>query len=350
MSEQPEDTAVDDDSIIELLRTPGLSIKYLDEETKEWIRGFIRRNHIEKGMSLSDMAKLIGNKTSGYTSWLARQVGIRPRDFEEARLAGIHKKVRKYERRPFNGTNQDKAYLLGLKHGDFSACTPFGDVTRVSTSTTHPALINLFTDLFSPYGHVYKNPRYKKDTKTYEWNLQAILDKSFAFLIDARDVCRKWVMDEESTMLAYLAGLVDAEGNIRVYPNHGKTTLLWVAIHNTDLDLIEFAYQCLAKLGCKPLKPYLDKEPGYVSKGFHIVMRKAYWRVLVSRFDEAQSLLQRLPLRHEEKVQTKQLMLSVTKGELWGKVEDAAASLRKSFDEQVSQCTSQAETDFLAHH
>src|SRR3989454_6649939 len=171
--------------VIELLRTPKLSIKYLDDETKQKIRRFLQRLHHEERISLSDIAKLIGNKTSGYTSWLTRQLGIQPRDFEEARLAGIHTKVRKYERMPFDGTDEDKAYLLGLRHGDLSASVPFGDAIRVSTSTTHPAMAELFTKLFSPYGHVYQHPRYKKDTNTYEWNLNSILDQSFDFLLQS---------------------------------------------------------------------------------------------------------------------------------------------------------------------
>src|SRR5438309_479957 len=155
---------------IELLRTHKLSIKHLDEERRQMVRQFIEHLHHEKGISLTDMAKLVGNKTSGYMSWLARQLGIQPRDFEEARLVGIHKKVRKYERKPFDGTDEDKAYLLGLRRGDLSVSRPFGDAIRVSTNSTHPAMAELFTKLFSPYGHVYQHPRYKKDTKTYEWN------------------------------------------------------------------------------------------------------------------------------------------------------------------------------------
>src|SRR5712692_747596 len=171
--------------VIELLRTHKLSIKHLDEERRQMIRQFIQHLHHERGISLMDIAKLIGNKTSGYVSWLFKQLGIQPRDFEEARLAGIHKKVRKYERKPFDGTDEDKAYLLGLRHGDLSASRPFGDATRVSTSTTHPAMAKLFTELFSPYGHVYQHPRYKKDTSSYEWNLQTILDGSFDFLLQS---------------------------------------------------------------------------------------------------------------------------------------------------------------------
>jgi hypothetical protein len=190
----------------------------MDEPTRQRIRSVIQHMHHKRGISLGDIAKLIGNKTSGYTSWLARQLGIRPRSFHEAQRIGIHK-LRKYERKPFDGTDEDKAYMLGLRHGDLSASVPFGDVTRVSTSTTHPALSELFEQLFCPYGHVYKYPRRQKDTNTYEWNLQTILDRSFGFLLESRDKCREWVMRKDGTMLAYLAGLIDAEGNIRIYPN-----------------------------------------------------------------------------------------------------------------------------------
>src|ERR1700722_5720003 len=93
----------EDSQVIELLRTPGLSIKYLDEPTKDRIRRFIQRTHVERGISLVDIAKMIGNKTSRYTSWLTRQLGIQPRAFEEARLKAIKEKRRKYERKPFDG-------------------------------------------------------------------------------------------------------------------------------------------------------------------------------------------------------------------------------------------------------
>ena len=75
---------------------------------------------------------------------------------------------RKYERKPFDGTDEDKAYLLGLRHGDLSVSKPWKGVAKVSTSTTHPAMAELFRSLFEPYGHVYQHPRYKKDTKAYE--------------------------------------------------------------------------------------------------------------------------------------------------------------------------------------
>ena len=341
--------AEEESAVLELLRTPNLSIEHLDPPTKEMVRLYILKKHIEQGVSLGDIAKLIGNKTSGYTSWLTRQLGIQPRAFEEARLNGIHEKVRKYERRPFEGTDEEKAYMLGLKHGDLHAYNPFGDAVRVSTSTTHPALANLFTDLFSQYGHVDRHPRYKKDTGTYEWNFQAILDKSFEFLLEPRDRCREWVLSKESTMLAYLAGLIDAEGHIRPHANP-KTVGIEVSIWNTDIGLLEFAYKCLKQLGYMPLEPYLSQPPGGVSSGFHIARKKAEWRVLLARFEETQSLLRRLPLKHHEKVALKEVALSVAKGDLFEKIAERLSFLKKVFRDETDRYTKQAEAEFLERH
>jgi len=335
-------------AVLELIRNEGLSIEHLDEETRGRIRAVMEYLHWVREVSMTDIAELIGSKTSGYVSWLFKKIEVKARDFEEGRLKGIAD-ARKHKRNPFEGTDEDKAYILGLKHGDLYAYSPFGDAVRVSTSTTHPALANLFTELFSRYGHVYIHPRYKKDTRTYEWNLQVILDNSFAFLLESRDQCREWIAEKESTMLAYLAGLVDAEGNIRIYPNP-RTVGIVVSIWNTDTNLVTFAYTCLAQLGFRPMKPYLHRKAGGVSTGFHLEMKKDYWRVMVGRFEEAQLLVRRLPLRHKEKVEMKEVVLSIAKGDLYNKVAERISCLKGTFKSQTASFTRQAEIEFLARH
>jgi len=250
--------------VLALLRTPGLSIKNLDPATKEKIRLYILAKHIEQGVSLSDIAKLIGNKTSGYTSWLTRQLGIQPRPFEEARLEGIHKKVRKHERKPFDGTDEDKAYLLELLHGDLHASRPWKDAVKISTSTTHPAMAELFISLFEKYGHVYLDPRYKKETDSYEWNLSANLDNSFEFMFMSHAECWNWVSMEDSRILSYLAGLFDAEGTIGVHPNALNISLT-VAYFNTNLELLNQV--CVAWQNWLPSTSTLSPE----TKGYAFV-------------------------------------------------------------------------------
>jgi hypothetical protein len=210
-------------------------------------------------------------------------------------------------------------------------------------------MVELFESLFGQHGHVYKFPRYKKDTGTYEWIVQVILDKSFEFLLEARDKCREWVARQDSTMLAYLAGLVDAEGYIRIYPNP-RTIGITVTIYNTDTELLGFAHLGLTRLGHRPMRLYLHRGPGKASSGFQIELKKAEWRVMIGRFDEAQSLLRRLPLRHREKVGMKELSLSVNKGDLYEKIGDKVRAFRNAVDQEVAEFTKQAETEYLRTH
>ena len=271
------------EELLALLRTRDLSIRNLDAERKGALTLFLVFLHEEKGMSLNDVALLIGNKTSGYTSWLYRELGVKCRPFEEARLKGIREKRRNYERKPFDGTDEDKAYLLGLRHGDLSVSKPWRGVVRVSTSTTHPAMAELFHSLFEPYGHVYQMPRYKKDTKTYEWNLSAIVDDSFHFLLARPSEVADWVMSKPSLVRAYLAGLFDAEGNVSIHASKTYTAVN-ATYYNTDLELIRFVFRALSSLGFHPQHPYLDKKKGFRSPGCHIEMKRDYWRVVLGIF------------------------------------------------------------------
>jgi len=343
------DSGSDEDDYLALLRTKGLSIRNLDDAKKEKLRAFLDGLHNGRGMSLTDIAKLVGNKTSGYTSWVCRELGVRRRPFEEARLKGIREKRRKYERTPFDGTEEDKAYLLGLRHGDLSVSRPWNGVVRVSTSTTHPAMAELFRSLFEPYGHVYQHPRYKKDTKTYEWNLSAIVDESFEFLLTPRADARNWVMKKESTLLAYLAGILDAEGSVGIYSN-GNTTALQVIVYNTDFDLVTFVHSAWIGLGYTALGPYLDKEKGTVTTKYGIRRQKDYWKVCVAKFEQAQALLTQLPIRHREKRARKSIALERSIGDSWASVQPEVESLRLSIKSERDSFVREAEMKYLVSH
>ena len=337
------------EELLALLRTRGLSIKDLDGPKRAELREFLDYLHNVRGMSLNDVAKLIGNKTSGYTSWVCRQLGVPRRPFEEARLKGIREKRRKYERRPFDGTDEDRAYLLGLRHGDLYVSRPWAGAVRVSTSTTHPAMAQLFKSLFEPYGHVYQHPRYKKGTKTFEWNLLAIVDGSFEFLLDDRRAVWDWVGRRSSTVTSYIAGVLDAEGSIGIWTNKAGTALQLI-FYNTDFDLLTFVKGAMETLGYNPLGPYLDKEKGTTTAKYGILRRKDYWKVALAIFDQVQDLLRKLPIRHSEKVLRKEIALSIRFGQLWTTVEPRVAALRSLIRQGRDGFVEQAESEFRRTH
>ena len=340
---------MEEQEVLELLRTPGLSIKNLDPAKREELRAYIIRKHIEQGVSLSDIAKLIGSKTSGYTSWLTRQLGIQPRAFEEARLKGIHEKVRKYERKPFDGTDEDKAYLFGLRYGNLSVSCPFGDAVRVSTSTTHPAMSHLFESLFSPYGHVYRHPRHKKDTDSYEWNLSTILDSSFAFLMRPIEDTLAWVEQSESLTLAFLSGLLDAEGSIVITNDQSDKVALFVDYNNSDKPLLEWVRKQLVSKGFY-CSIRINKKKGEVTKKWGIIHRKDYWQLSSYGMDRVKKLIERLGPRHDEKVRRKQVAMSVNKGQDFASVSDDIEALRAQIKQEVKDFVKEAERLFKENH
>jgi len=149
-----------------------------------------------------------------------------------------------------------------------------------------------------------------------------------------------WVARSESTIIAYLSGLFDAEGSVGIYRNAG-TTALTITFYNTNLELLTLVHSWLTRLGYHPLTPYLDKRKGFRSPGYHIEMKKDYWRVMVATFEESQSLLASLPLRHREKVSKKTLGLSISRGDRWdsvvGRVREIRQAIRAERDAFVAE-------------
>ena len=332
-----------------MLRTRGLSIKNLDEGRRGTIRRLINRLHHERGISLGDIAKLIGNKTSGYTSWLCKKLEINVRPFEESRLKAIKEKRRKYERRPFDGTDQDKAYLLGLRHGDLSVSRPWRGVIRVSTSSTHPALAELFTKLFNHYGHVYQLPRYKEDMQTYEWNLQVILDDSFEFMFEDFTQTASWVQQDRSTLLEYLSGLLDADGAIITTRDQDGKVSLFLDYYNSNKSILEWVKGEIKKLGyfCSIRR---NKKRGARTRKYGIIHRTDYWQFSTYGMNNIQGLIAKLHPRHAEKVRRQAIALSVSKGQDYSLVQKQIEALRAEIRQGVQDYIRKAELQHKRTH
>jgi hypothetical protein len=337
------------ESLLAMMRTKGLSIKDLDEKKRAELRSFLDYLHNTKGMSLNDVAKLIGNKTSGYTSWVCRQLGVQRRPFEEARLKGIREKRRKYERKPFDGTDEDKAYLLGLRHGDLTVSRPWKGVVRVSTSTTHPAMVKLFRSLFEPYGHVYQIPRYKKDTKTYEWNVEAILDESFSFLLKTFEEVKDWIEESEGRTIAYLSGFLDAEGSILVTRNVRGGIVIFVDYFNEYKPILEWLADTAEAMGLGT-SIRVNKPIGRGTTGFLLNHNKEYWQMSIFSANRIQGLIRKLVLRHPEKVARREIALSVTDGMVYQDIADTIVSLRAQIKSDVAQFVKLAEEVYSKRH
>lgn len=158
-----------------------------------------------------------------------------------------------------------------------------------------------------------------------------------------------WVSTTDNRILSYLAGLIDAEGNIGISRDK-KNTSLMLTIYNPDKLLLECVKKGLQKLGYNPLGPYLDKEAGQRSPGYNIEMKKDYWKIVLARFEESQSAIARIPLAHPEKVSKKELALSLKYREAWENMQVRVTALRGSVLIARDEFVRLAETEYLRKH
>jgi hypothetical protein len=90
----------------------------------------------QNGESLKQIAGTSFNPVTVFNH--LHQRGLQLRDKVEAQI----KAVTKFQKTPFDGNEEDKAYLLGLARGDLNVAR-HGRTIRVKTSSTHPAMIDL---------------------------------------------------------------------------------------------------------------------------------------------------------------------------------------------------------------
>ncbi len=254
----------------------------------EWLKRY------QTGESLKEIAA--GN-VDPVTVWNhLRARGLVLRDKVQAQIQA----VTKYERKPFSGDRVERAYLMGIRYGDFHVVR-HGRAIRVRVSTTHPALADLFESLFASYAHVARYPRKAKLTD-FEWTLECDLDSSFDFLL-SKPVITQLEELSRAEMIAFLAGLFDAEGSIFLHDKQGRYNPE-AAFTNTEGELMTYITKCVGLLGfhCKLswVIQNLDRKgiTGYSRKG----------QVILWRFRDVLGFLQLVPIKHAEKIAKSRLV------------------------------------------
>jgi len=265
--------------------------KVTEETAKEWVARY------ESGESLKQIA---GLRTSPVTVWNhLKKRGLVLRDKVDAQI----KAVTKYERLPFGGDKLEKAYMIGLRCGDLHVVR-HGRAVRVRVSTTHPAMAQLFEDLFSAYGHISKYARTAKLTG-YEWSLECDLHISFEFLLVKPKMGVLEVFTDEE-FVAFLAGVFDAEGSVYLHKKlmrHNPE----MCISNSEAELVDFLSGRLRSQGYHASIRWIEQEPD--RRG--VVGHSRMGRVEIVRFLEVQRLLRALPIRHSEKMAKRDLALAL---------------------------------------
>jgi LAGLIDADG-like domain len=265
--------------------------KVTEAEASNWVERY------QKGESLKQIAGKEWNPVTVFHHLHAK--GIELRDKVEAQI----KATTKHARALFDGSENERAYLLGFTKGDCQVVR-HGRAVRVRTSTTHPAMADLFTELFGAYGYVHRYPRRAKFAG-FEWNLEIDLDSSFGFLFESVENAIKFSARRVATFLSFLAGFFDAEGSIYFHQKF-RMGAFEVLLTNTDLSILSRLQKFLAVLGIfskletrnQSVSRLGGNNEGKISK------------LMIWRSEDVVQLLRALQLRHLEKTTKAEIALS----------------------------------------
>ncbi len=137
----------------------------------------------------------------------------------------------KYKRTNFDGTPEEKAYLIGFRLGDLCVrkTHPNSPTIRVSTNSTKTEQIQLVQKLFHKYGHV----KAIGPDKNGATNIRAFVNTSFDFLLPKAGV-ETWITRSRECSIAFYAGYVDAEGCFSI--NHREQPVF--AMNSQDKEIM----------------------------------------------------------------------------------------------------------------
>lgn len=186
-----------------------------------------------RGLSLAKIAKILHCSEGGLERKM-KNFGIKTRP--------ISNRACKYKKKDFNGSLEEKAYMIGFRIGDLNVYKT-KNIIVVRCSTTRRAQASLIKNLFSAYGGVSIA---KAERGTLE--IYVFLNNSFNFLLSNEDRVPNWIVKNGKYFLAFFAGYADAEGSLhlRNTPNRRAKSAAVFELQSYDRNIIE---QIRDKLG-----------------------------------------------------------------------------------------------------
>lgn len=252
-----------------------------------------------KKMKPREIAKLYGIKNERTIRKKMEKFGIVRRTLSEAMTTKL--------KLPFTGDLVEKAYLLGLRTGDFHAkwmklCI------RVQTSTTHPALYELLRRSFGKYGeprkYLYKNAQHGP-----EWFIYVDLNSSFDFLVNKPDYIPEWILNDNDSFFAFLTAYSDCESYWNITNSHNKYLRSSFNISTCDKHILEDIKNKLFSLGYFPLI-YLKGEQG-TNRGYGKYNYDLYNITLNRKTEVTQIIAQLIRFsKHDEKIDKMHFILN----------------------------------------
>lgn len=245
----------------------GISLRLLKRIT---ISKKTLENLYSRGLSLKEIGREYNLTPSGVFRKM-RKLNITLRTSWETHI--VHPK------KPFNGSLEEKSYLIGFRLGDLGVKqkSKLTHSILVKSNTTKPEQVTLMKNLFSRYSHVWISKSNSKEV----FHFTTLLHPSFNFLLPKNDCVPDWIKNNAQYSLAFIAGYTDAEGNIGVYDGRAR-----FRIGSYDIGILKQIHKTFGELGVKSILK-LEQPKGYIDRR-GIIHNGDFWRVTVN---EKNSLL-----------------------------------------------------------
>lgn len=230
--------------LIKLAKIKRLDFRWLRAEEIERFRDLFEFLYNSKLLSTTEIARMVG-KSQLFAWSMCRRLGVNLRSRDVGGRLYAPKRTPN-ARRPFDGSDLDRAYLKGFAHGDLDVRRTSTLAITASSTTTHPAFVALFESLFRSYGPVYVYPILDR-VSGYRWKVAARLDNTFAFILPEQ---RMPYPDYSSNgvFFAWLAGLVDSDGSVGII-HAANNVRVNLGIANEDLMLLRHIREQLLRAG-----------------------------------------------------------------------------------------------------
>ncbi len=203
----------------------------------------------------------------------------------------------RYARKDFNGTLEQKAYIIGFRIGDLNVYKPSANshTIVVRCHSTQIEQVNVIKSLFKGFGKITVSLR------RGHFHINCFLNDSFSYLLTKDFNAWEWIRNQtnERVSFAFIAGYTDAEGNFIL--NQGKARF---KIDSYDFDVLKWISEWLTKNGVANKFRCIYKQ-GEGVNGCTYVFKKDLWRLNINEMSAIKKfILSTLPLfRHKIRIQ-----------------------------------------------
>jgi len=213
-----------------IMARPSMSIKFNIPKNR------IRFLYEERKKSSTQIGKIYSCSPATILNRL-KEYKIRIRGFSSAHI--------KYPKRDFSGDLIEKAYLIGFRLGDLHVrkYEKNGKVLSVECASTKQNQIILIRNLFRKYGYI----RITQSDGDSIIRIQCALNSSFNFLLPKQDLIEEWILRSSKLFFAFLAGYLDAEGEISIHSDG----FAYLRVGTYDKNILTQIKNKLGKCGIK---------------------------------------------------------------------------------------------------